>query len=100
MILRRVTAKCSQVVDRGRYVQAQRPDGFWVFFDKANDPVSNWLNTVRSEADRRTVMFAIGLARGLQIAMNYAERYGDEAERTSIQKQIDALISNRLLTAI
>ena len=99
MILTRITGNCSHVVDRGRYVQARRPDGLWVFFDKSDDPVANWLNTVRAEADRKTVMLTVGLARGLQIALNYAERHGGEAERTLIQQQIEVLISKGLLTA-
>lgn len=99
MNLTKVIGHCSEVIDRGRFVQATRPDGLEVFFDKADDPISLWLNKIRADGDRHTVFLAVGLARGLAIAMNYTERYGNADDRHCIQTQIESLISNRLLTA-
>jgi hypothetical protein len=98
MKLAKAKALCSQVIDRGRFVQAMRPDGLEVFFDKADDGLSRWLNSVRAAGDRRSVILAVGLARGLQIAMNYAEQYGDSEDQANVRAQIDSLASNRLLS--
>jgi hypothetical protein len=98
MKLAKAKALCSQVIDRGRFVQAMRPDGLEVFFDKTDDALSCWLNSVRAVGDRRSVMLAVGLARGLQIAMNYAEQYGDSEDRASMHAQIESLATNRLLS--
>ena len=97
MNLLEITSHCTQVIDKGRYVQATRPDGLEVFFDTASDPLSTWLNAVRADGERKTVFLTVGLARGLQIALNYAEKYGEAAEREAIQLQIESLLSGRLL---
>lgn len=97
MNLTKATASCLAATDRGRSVQATRPDGLEVFFDKADDPLSVWLNSVRSQGDRRSVILAVGFARGLQIAMNYAAQHGDGQDREEVRRQIKGLIENRLL---
>lgn len=98
MKLAKAKALCSQVIDRGRFVQAMRPDGLEVFFDKTDDDLSHWLNSVRAAGNRRSVILAVGLARGLQIAMNYAEQYGDAEDQADVRAQIDSLASNRLVS--
>lgn len=88
---------CTVLADKRRYVEAIRPDGLKVFFDKADDPISQWLNTIRANADRRSVYLAIGIGRGLQIAQNYAETHGDDADRCFIANEIAAYINAPML---
>lgn len=83
--------------DKGRYVAAIRSDGLQVFMDKSSDPISQWLNTARQTLDRKSVMLAVGMARGLQIALNYAEKYGNDEERTLVAEQVDNLIHKTIL---
>lgn len=87
------------IEDKGRYIAAMRKDGLPVFFDKSTDLISAWLNHVRETGDRKSVMLAVGVARGLQIAQNYADKYGNEEEKLLIAEQIESLVSNRLLSA-
>ncbi len=86
------------IEDKGRYIAAMRKDDLPVFFDKSTDPISAWLNHVRETGDRKSVMLAVGMARGLQIAQNYADKYGNEEEKLLIAEQIESLVSNRLLS--
>mgnify|MGYP000031111867 CR=1 FL=1 len=79
--------------DKGRYIAAVRGDGLQVFLDKSTDPISQWLNHVRERCDRKSVMIAVGMARGLQIAMSYAQKYGNEEEQSMIAEQVNALVS-------
>jgi hypothetical protein len=81
MKLAKTTALCSQVIDRGRFVQATRPDGLEVFFDKTDDALSRWLNSIRAAADRRSVILAVG---------------GDSEDQATVRLQIDNLTNNKL----
>lgn len=57
-----------------------RDDGLKVFLDNKKDNLSLWLNDVRHYGTKKQVILAVGFIRGLQIAMNYAEKYGDDLE--------------------
>lgn len=78
--------------DKGRYIAAMRGDGLQVFMDKSTDPISKWLNHVRERCDRKSVMIAVGMARGLQIAMSYAQKYGNEEEQLMIAEKVNELV--------
>lgn len=80
--------------DKGRYIAAVRGDGLQVFLDKSSDPIFEWLNRARQTFDRKSVMIAVGMARGLQIAQNYADKYGTDEEKAVIAEQIENLCSN------
>lgn len=82
--------------DNGRYIAAMRADGLQVFLDKSTDPISGWLNHVRQRCDRKSVMLAVGMARGLQIAVNYAQKYGTAEEQKMIAGQVEQLISGTI----
>lgn len=84
-------------IDRGRYLEAVRPDGLRVFFDKAEDPISAWLNEIRASGTRTQVIMAVGMARGLQIAQRYARQYGTEGDQSLIAAKIEACLSSKLL---
>ncbi len=50
----------------------KRPDGFTVFLNDQDDPSINY---IRLHADKKDVMMAVGLYRGMQIAQNYKKKY-------------------------
>jgi hypothetical protein len=83
--------------DFGKYLQARRCDGLEIFLDRSNDALSIWLDQIRQTAPRKTVFYAVGLARGLQIARTYAARYGTAAELEEIESEIEHLVSKQVL---
>ncbi|MBX3722396.1 MAG: hypothetical protein KF713_11210 [Turneriella sp.] len=83
--------------DFGRYLQAYRSDGLEIFMDKSNDDLSIWLNSIRRAAPRKTVFYAVGMARGLQIARAYAAQYGTAEELQEIESEIAHLVSQKVL---
>jgi len=100
MQLTKTNVSLSCESDKGRYVQATRSDGLEIFFDKSEDTLSCWLNRVRAEGSRQSVFLAVGMARGLQIALNYATKYGSESECADVLRQIDALACQRFITTV
>jgi hypothetical protein len=87
----------TDAIDHGRYVEAVRSDGLRVFYDKSEDPISEWLNIVRASGTRQQVIMAVGIARGLQIAQRYARQYGTEGDQSLIAAKIEACLSSKLL---
>jgi len=59
-------------------IEAVRPDGLHVFFDRKRDDLSQFLNYVRVHGTTDDVVMAVGMVRGFQISLNYAERYSPE----------------------
>lgn len=60
------------------YIECVRPDGLRVFFDSGNDEVSRTLNRIRSLGTPEEVVKAVGIVRGMQIALNFAKKYCSE----------------------
>ena len=83
--------------DKGRYFEATRSDGLKVFFDRGADKISECLNYTRRHGDRKAVFLAVGILRGLQIAKNYAEKYGTAEETATVVGQIEAFCSAKVL---
>ena len=63
-----------------RIIEAVRPDGLTVFFDRFNTPGNQFLNHVRVHESAENVFKAVGMVRGMQISMNYAKNHGGNAE--------------------
>ena len=74
-------------IDKGRYIEVTRKDGFKVFLDKTDEPMVKSLNETRLEEEPCEVVLAVGMVRGLQIAMNYAERYLSKEDQQKIKKE-------------
>ena len=97
----------TEVSDRGRFVQAKRPDGLMVFFDIASDEISKCLNHVRAYGTRMDVYDAIWILRGAAISLNYAKRHGTQCEvdfinakiRTLCEEKIKAISATKQLAA-
>ena len=62
--------------DAGRCIEAVRSDGLTVFLDKDDSLISQALNAVRLHGTKDQVIKAVGLVRGFQISVNYAQKQG------------------------
>lgn len=87
--------------ETSKFIEARRPDGLVVFFDKfdADRPDADILmklNAVRLYGEPADVIFMVGIVRGLQVAMAYARRQGhafnpeDYARAIPVVRQISA----------
>ena len=73
-----VSIQLTNVIDRGKFVEAVREDGLKVFFDKQDDKLSQFLNSIRQTGTKQQVVMAVGMVRGLQIAQSYARVHNVE----------------------
>lgn len=58
-------------IDKGK-ITVRRPDNLRVFLSESEAPI---LNKIRLTADKKTVIQAVGIYRGMQISDNYSKKY-------------------------
>ena len=61
--------------DNNGNIVVKRPDGFTVFLNDSDDSMINY---IRLHAEKKDVIMAVGLYRGMQIAENYKKKYGPD----------------------
>lgn len=66
------TFKVEESNTGSKNIEVKRSDGFTVFLNELDDPSINY---IRLHADKKDVMMAVGLYRGMQIAQNYKKKY-------------------------
>lgn len=69
-------------------ITKKRNDGLTVFIEESENPLIQKLNQVRINGSRMDVYKAVGIVRGVQIALSYAKKHGTEEEVKQLESEI------------
>ena len=66
----------------------KRDDGLKVFIEASECPLIQQLNEIRINGSRMDVFKAVGIVRGVQIALSYAKKHGTDDEVQQLEGEI------------
>ena len=81
------------LAENGQMIEVLRSDGFKVFLDNRDDNFTKAMNNARLNANPVEVMIIVGMIRGFQISLNYAEKHGTQEQIKEVKLYIKNILS-------